>query len=696
MNRSILPKSTFELLKGDENSFLYLYVGRIIKFLSESVRKIDQLKEKQNLENTNMLNEDDLSEEAQTSFDDTNTSEFVGEVAGELVLEEIEKTEDEENQRLFLEALLAMESPLNKKILGLMKTVLQFLWARLRVMRVCISIYAGDHVDFAGSFKALSESYSSLLKFRISLLTSQKRKCEITTQTLNKGEMGINIYTKEADQIIHKHQNSIQKISEISSLFEEILQFNPQNKMRELYDLVENYDLRTRYILDKVFSLSKQETQNMFFFSPVEVELRQGKGYRAFHQLSFGQKSGIILKMVLMIPSKHVIIIDQPEDNLDVASIVNMLAPTLQELAKDHQVVIATHSSNLVMGLSGGDLVVLESIGDYGRIKERGSLFKDRQVIREMLDILEGGAETINQKMELYEKFISRVKGAIEDIDIMTIESSFRRRTIDELRNFLQPIISDKALLDFVRHELNQSDYIRIQQNIHDTKQETLLVQCSPDQPLDSLFTKLNKLCTELDKHIIKLKGIIEEIRLMDTQPNFTYVDIYLLLIILRNDYIDKMFGSKFGRKVDITIDSSFQGVLVYADYDHLRLIFRNLLNNALRATESRAIAMKKKSGETLVESIIIEGVINSTNRLVLKFKDNGCGMALEIRKKLYLERCSTKKFGDHGLGGIIIKKLLNINHGSIQILESNQNGSLVGTEQEISLLIHITDLPVK
>lgn len=686
INRSVLPSSVIDLLKGSESSFLYLYVGRIIGFLSTFVKEIESLKQQQessiSSRGNSVLNE--------VLSNNTETDQFMDDLENdEDVLKEIDETEDEENLKLFLESLLATDSPLNRKILRLTETVIEFLQARLRVLKRCVAIYSSKYVYLSESLKALIKSYIELSESRIDLILLQEEKCDLITKSLNKGEFEINLYTEGYKQVVRRHKNSIGKIRDVQFLFESLLQFSPQDKLRILYDLIKSYNSRIEHFFYKIDNLHKQETQNAFLFTPIEVELKQGNIYRAFHQLSFGQKSGIILKIVLMIPNKHVIVIDQPEDNLDAASIVSMLAPTLQDLTANHQVIIATHSSNLVMGLSNAYLVVLEPLGEYTRIKEKGSLSENNQVVREVLEVLEGGTGTIHQKIALYEKFIRKVQGAIKDIDITAIESSFRRRTIDELRNFLQPIISDKSLLDFVRHELKQPNYFRIQKNIIEIKEELSSGQITSEENFYNLCTKIDKLCTELDKHIIKLKNIIEEIRLMDTHPIPKVVDIYKLLTDLRDDYVSKLFRS--ARNVQILIDSTFEGILVYADYDHLRLVFRNLLNNALRATERRAIeSLISEKNVNVDEVISINNSTSSAKRLILHVKDNGCGMSPEVKRKLYIEQCSDQEGRDHGLGGVIIKKLLTLNHSSIRILESQQQGNSVGTLQEINLPIYI------
>jgi signal transduction histidine kinase len=691
INRSALPLSIHEMLRGDEDAFFYLYLGRIIGFLSKSIKRIERLRAQQ----IALLDEFATSKEAdedQDVFEDTALNELMEDMSADKeILDQVEQLQDNEEDStedldLFLAALVTdTDSPTGRKLLRQVQDIADFLQTRLRVLTNWVRIYTSKRVHWEESISALVREYRELLQERIDLIIDQEKKCRNITEQLNRDELEINIYTRGTKQIIAEHKSAIDRLKGIDSLYKELLHTTPRTRLRSLFELAAAYDSKIEDLFGRLNSLRTiAEPQNEFLFSPIDVELRQGNIYRDFRQLSFGQKSGIILKMVLATTSKRIILIDQPEDHLDANSIVNMLAPTLNRLGDDRQIIIATHNSNLVMGLHTNNLIVLGSLGENGRIRLQGSPLHRRQVVRDMLDVLEGGMETFNQKIVIYEDFISRVRGSIEDMDIMMIESSFRRRTIDGLRNFFQPVVSDRSLLDYVRHELKQSDYSRIQDYILSTRRELQSIKSNGGSNLDTLLEQIDKLCERLDSHILRLRGAIEEIRLMDTQSKPQIVDLYKLLIELKEDYLLKISKS---RRINIEIDSKLQDQLVLVDQDHLRLVLRNLFSNALRATEKRAItALKEGLKDNLSEVLRIEFANRSNKRLTISFNDNGCGMPPEIQERLYIERCSDQKGRDHGLGGVIIRKLLDLNQGSIRIIKSVQAGENVGTIQEISL----------
>lgn len=713
----------YQLLRNPD-AFYTLYIGRIDGFLEDKLSNIQFLEIQKQMRPNNLSNKstkgeididtpDNISDElitldeiikleesySEASRDNESLDEeFSASESGEGFennIEDDEFAEQKKERELFLQAIKDLEketnrsytdnfSPVSPEIVEVVKEIADFLNTRLRVLSSWVFIYSSRRIRYNAPIEGLFTSYMDLLIRRSSLINFQQRKCHDIAETLNKNDLPVNIYTINATETKTALSNEIRRIVKLENQFNNLMGATPKTKLGEINFYARSYDATTSHAIQFLRWISRKfrDPQHDFIFNPIEIELLQGSIYRTFEQLSFGQKSGIILEMVLLKTKRRLVVIDQPEDNLDTNSIVNMVAPTLNRLGKDRQVIIATHNSNLVMGLNTGSLVVLESLGESGRIKVQGPP-SQRKVIREMMEVLEGGESTFEKKLKMYEDFISRVRGQIQDMDITWIESSFRRRTIDRFRNFLQPVISDRSLLDFVRHELKQSDYNTLRREVDILKQHIETPKkVEESNHIQQLITQLDKLATHLDNHISALQDSIEEIRLMDTEARPKHVDLHKILIGIKNANLTRK-GSI--RDIQITIDESIGEYTVYVDEDHLRLVFNNLFNNALRATETRA-ADALDIGGLIAEVIQVHLNDVTDDYVILKFQDNGCGMPIEIMRKLYIERCSTQKGRDDGLGGVIIRKLLDLNYGKISILESRQDSEKPGTIQLITL----------
>lgn len=682
IDRAKLPMTIYEMLNAGEDAFYYLYLSRISKFLSETTKDLAQLRTEQLITLDSDISEEDI--------DPINVEELSDEIINdEKTLHEIEQNSDFEDvllsddEKLFLRVIEDQrEIRITKQISSRAQKLFDFLQTRLRVLRSWVRIYSHGYIILDEALSSLINKYINLLQNRMELIKEQEGICQTITESVNEDKLEIRISTQGFRETMSEYEDVISRFSRVQVLFGEFLQATPKTPLNRIYDLATSYDSTVKELLSRLNAI--RDSQDTYLFDPIEIGLRQGNIYRPFNHLSFGQKSGIILKIILTTTDKHVILIDQPEDHLDANSVVNMLIPTINQLGINKQVIIATHDSNLVMGLPRCHLIVLESLGENGRICFQGSPFHNRQAIAVMLDVLEGGLDSFNERMSVYENFVIQLRGLIEDMDIVKIESSFRRRTIDELRNFLQPIISDRELINYVRHELKQLDYSRIQADIINTVQSVIAAKLNPESAIPNLLEQLEKLCIRLDNHILELLEAIEEIRLMDTQSKPQSTNLYKLLDKLSQEYMSELSGRR-GLRIDI--DPTLDEELIKADPDHLKLIFRNLINNSLRATERKAIlAFQSGQDNELAEIIKIECLRRTQNAISILFKDNGCGIQPEILNKLYVERCSDQKGRDHGLGGILIRKLLDLNGGNIRIVGSSISGDSTGTEQEINL----------
>jgi signal transduction histidine kinase len=594
-----------------------------------------------------------------------------------------------EDQAALFEFMQALEEkdPRTEELLETARHMADFLRTRLRILRRWIELFHNRHVIYDKAFYSLVDRYVTLLVERNSLISKQIAKCQEMTLILKQDESDIRVYTLDAEEALNKDQAKIESLSNLSRTYEWMVNATPKTSLRELRDQVGIYDQTIDLLFDDLDEFKARQIDpdaHTLIFNPIGIDLRQGNVYRNFHQLSFGQKSGIILKMVLSTTDKKIVMIDQPEDNLDAFSIVNMLSATLGRLGQERQVILVTHNSNLVIGLEDSHLAVLKSSGEKSRLHCSGSS-QEISLLEEMINVLEGGKETFDRKLLSYERFINRVKGMIPDIDFAFIESSYRRRTIDGLSNYLQPIVSDRVTLAHVRHELKHLEAAKLRMEIRE-----LRVQLSVDEDVDEsrkniLLEQLDKLARTLDSHIARFLGTIEEIRMMDTNPKPEYIDLYGLLLKLQAEYTGRLNEGK--RYPEFHLDDKLKEKFVWADQNHLRLIFRNLIENALRATERRKLdEILARKPKPITETIRIQLDTCAEDYMRLIFNDNGCGMPLEIKTKIYKERCSDQRGSDHGLGAVVISKLLGMNFGSVEVLESHTSGPNTGTVQQITL----------
>ena len=379
--------SLFRLLRN-QNSYYSLYVGRISGFLADKLALLEFSRTRDRDTHPFQLSRNDLEgdmefgSENELSEDESAFADFVkteDAFAGVRTEKPVDKASsgnnaDEQSDReLFLQAIRMLENavdnpgekvqPASTEVLEIARQILDFLTTRLRILGSLIYIYSRRRVYFDDPVKGLLDSYKSLLVDRVSLITLQEQCCHEITDALNRSDLPIRAFTVNAADILDSLDQQIKPISKLEKYFLSIMRATPMTSLRDVEFYFRNYNSTIRGALDLLSTISKgdQVQQQNLIYNPIDVQLLQGSIYRDFGQLSFGQKSGIILEMVLLKTERHLIVIDQPEDNLDASSIVNMVAPTLNRLSTDRQIIIATHNSNLVMGLNTSALFVLES-----------------------------------------------------------------------------------------------------------------------------------------------------------------------------------------------------------------------------------------------------------------------------------------------------------------------------------------------
>ena len=117
--------------------------------------------------------------------------------------------------------------------------------------------------------------------------------------------------------------------------------------------------------------------------------------------LSVGEKCSAILSIALVSKGKP-LVIDQPEDDLDHAFIINAIVEGMRTAKSDRQIIAATHNPNIpVLGDAEMVFRVARLAGDdVCRIQNSGGL--ELPSVTEEVQSLEGGAEAFERRRLRY------------------------------------------------------------------------------------------------------------------------------------------------------------------------------------------------------------------------------------------------------------------------------------------------------
>ena len=131
-----------------------------------------------------------------------------------------------------------------------------------------------------------------------------------------------------------------------------------------------------------------------------EMFLLDGADYKPTDALSMGQRCSVILP-VLLNTAETLLVIDQPEDHLDNAYVVDTLVRSLRARSSHSQTIITTHNANIPVLGEAAHVIQLGSDGESGFQLACGQL-RDEDVVDAITSVMEGGAEAFSRRASFY------------------------------------------------------------------------------------------------------------------------------------------------------------------------------------------------------------------------------------------------------------------------------------------------------
>jgi ABC-type dipeptide/oligopeptide/nickel transport system ATPase component len=138
----------------------------------------------------------------------------------------------------------------------------------------------------------------------------------------------------------------------------------------------------------------------------IEISLLDGTEYKPIEQLSVGQRCTAILPILLR-HSDRVLVIDQPEDNLDNAYIVTTLVKALRGRSASSQFIFATHNPNIPVLCDANRVSVLGSDGRRGYEVTAGAL-DSPLIVDSITTLMEGGKAAFEARADFYRSHEAR------------------------------------------------------------------------------------------------------------------------------------------------------------------------------------------------------------------------------------------------------------------------------------------------
>ena len=189
--------------------------------------------------------------------------------------------------------------------------------------------------------------------------------------TLNK-ELGpkISISIERAGQTTEYASALVAALRGSGLRFNEVApQIADQMSPREFVEAVESEDFatlsavtgiaptRAAKIIDRINEQGVDEILTAIVEDGIHFSLLDGTEYKSTENLSTGQRCTVVLPLLLK-QHRLSLIVDQPEDHLDNAFVVETLIKVISQRKRDGQMIFSTHNANIPV-LGGADRVIL-------------------------------------------------------------------------------------------------------------------------------------------------------------------------------------------------------------------------------------------------------------------------------------------------------------------------------------------------
>ncbi|EJL6834398.1 AAA family ATPase [Vibrio cholerae] len=131
------------------------------------------------------------------------------------------------------------------------------------------------------------------------------------------------------------------------------------------------------------------------------LELLDGSETKSLSELSTGQRCTVILPIILE-HRESALIVDQPEDHIDNAFIVETLIASIKRRRGEGQTIVTTHNANVPVLGEAEEVIHLNSDGTRGYVQAYGSLMEP-SIVDAISSVMEGGREAFKCRANFYD-----------------------------------------------------------------------------------------------------------------------------------------------------------------------------------------------------------------------------------------------------------------------------------------------------
>ncbi|GAB1453624.1 hypothetical protein MASR2M47_36800 [Draconibacterium sp.] len=254
---------------------------------------------------------------------------------------------------------------------------------------------------------------------------SEKRRSDLQTNLIERVTELDNLWLEEYN-VLNKE---VKRINEAESIISINVEFKGRrnkltDKMKQIFrgtgiretayqeieanykDFIQIYKDRSKLdnILNEnhVVDFKRRFSENLEDLLTFKVENKIVIQYngKSLDKHSLGQRASALILFLLAQRENDVLIIDQPEDDLDNQTIYDEVIKEIKKIKGNMQFIFATHNANIPV-LGDSEKVVSCSF-DEKKITVHSGTIDNHQTQRFIVDIMEGGDEAFNRRKNIY------------------------------------------------------------------------------------------------------------------------------------------------------------------------------------------------------------------------------------------------------------------------------------------------------
>ncbi len=204
-----------------------------------------------------------------------------------------------------------------------------------------------------------------------------------------------NINTRDSD-------TSLKLEEDIKLLFGESPVEPSKETMKKIITALVDGRMKIKVEVDDISVVISQLLRNRYEIDYLNsVKTKDGEIH--FKDMTGGQKAIALLELIFRFDDeKYPILIDQPEDDLDVGGVATDLVNFIKSEKIERQIIVVTHNASLVVCSDSEEVIASDiqrvSAGKYNFSYQSGSI-ENQERRNDIIRILEGGSEALKKRM---------------------------------------------------------------------------------------------------------------------------------------------------------------------------------------------------------------------------------------------------------------------------------------------------------